>query len=308
VNSLQDTSPAFKLLYSPKYQVDIGRHVFPTNKYHLIYQRLLKDRLFKEDDFIIPAPASEEDILLAHTKEYVDKLFQGRLSTSDIIRLELPYSKELVEASRICVEGTIQCLRYAVKDGISVHIGGGFHHAFADHGEGFCVFNDIAIGIKNVQKLGLVKKVLVVDCDLHHGNGTAAIFSGDKSIFTFSIHQQNNYPLEKPPSNIDVGLDDGTGDSQYLSKLREYIPDIFKEFKPEFALYVAGADPYKGDQLGGLSLTIDGLKKRDEFIFGLCKRAKVPVAAVLAGGYAINLDDTVTIHYNMIKTAKEIGR
>lgn len=296
----------FKLIYSPKYQVDIGSHVFPTEKYRLIYNRLLKDGLFKEEDFILPEACKEEALLLVHTKEYVKKLFKGNLSVFEILTLELPLSKELVEASRICADGTIQCCRYAVKDGVSIHIGGGFHHAFTDHGEGFCVFNDIAIGIRKAQRQRLVKKALIIDCDLHHGNGTASIFAKDTSVFTFSIHQQNNYPAIKPASDVDVGLDDDTGDEEYLGRLKEHTPDIIRKFAPDIVLYVAGADPYKDDQLGALSLTIDGLRARDEFVFKICKSNSIPVAAVLAGGYARDIEDTVLIHYNTIKTAKEI--
>ena len=301
-----NASRAFKLIYSPKYHVNIGEHVFPTEKYHLIYKRLLRESLFAESDIVFPEPAKVEDLLLVHTKTYVENLLNGTLSTYDIMRLELPFSKELVEVSRICVDGTISCLRHAAEDGMSAHLGGGFHHAFPDHGEGFCVFNDIAIGIRKVQEEGLIRRALIVDCDLHHGNGTAFTFADDKDVFTFSIHQENNYPAVKPPSDIDVGLDDGAGDKEYLEALNRHIPVIIKEFRPQLAVYVAGADPYKNDQLGGLALTINGLKARDELVFKLCAANNIPVAAVLAGGYAVNLQDTVTIHYNMIKTAKEL--
>lgn len=299
-------SSPFKLIYSPQYQVDIGSHVFPTNKYLLVYNRLLKEAIFKEEDFIFPQAAQEQELLLIHTRDYVRKLLAGKLSAYDIMRLELPYSEELVSASRICADGTIQSCRYALRDGVSIHIGGGFHHAFPDHGGGFCVFNDIAIGIKKVQQEGLIKRALVVDCDLHQGNGTAFIFAKDSSVFTFSIHQENNYPGIKPPSDIDVGLVDGAGDEEYLENLNEHIPKIMEEFKPDFAFYVAGADPYRHDQLGGLSLTMEGLKARDEFVFNLCRSNNIPAAAALAGGYAIDVEDTVTIHCNMIKTAKEL--
>jgi len=296
-------SPRVKIIYSPKYQVNIGDHVFPTNKYLLIYNRLLNEGLLTERDIIFPRSAPRDDILLVHTEDYTRKLFEGKLSIFDIMKLELPYSEALVEASRICVEGTIESCRYAVKEGVSVHIGGGFHHAFSDHGEGFCVFNDIAIGIRRLQRDGLISKALVVDCDLHQGNGTAAIFADDKSVFTFSMHQENNYPGIKPPSRLDIGLLDGTGDDEYLQALDNNIPRIIENFAPDFVLYVAGADPYEKDQLGGLALTIEGLERRDRAIFELCKKHKVPVSAVLAGGYAIDIEDTVTIHYNMIKAA-----
>lgn len=299
-------SSPFKLVYSPQYQVDIGSHVFPTNKYFLIYNRLLEEGIFSKKDFIFPEPAKEEDLLLVHTDDYVSKLLEGKLSTNDIMRLELPFSQELVSGSRICVEGTIQSCRLAVKDGAGIHIGGGFHHAYPDHGEGFCVFNDIAIGIRKVQQEALIERALVVDCDLHQGNGTAFIFAKDNSVFTFSIHQENNYPAQKPPSDMDIGLADGAGDEEYLKNLNEHIPGIIEEFKPELVFYVAGADPYQNDQLGGLSLTQKGLRLRDELILNLCRSNNIPLAAALAGGYAIDVEDTVTIHCNMIKTAKEV--
>lgn len=294
----------FRLIYSDKYEVDIGAHVFPTKKYQLLYQRLIKEGTFKKRDFIYPARATDEEILLAHTKDYLRKLKTGALSLEDIFRLELPFSKELVEASLICAKGTILACEYALKDGICVHIGGGFHHAFSGHGEGFCVFNDIAVGIRNVQKNNKIKKVAVIDCDLHQGNGTADIFTQEKSVFTFSMHQENNYPGIKPPSDIDVGLSDGCGDKEYLEYLERNTGKITADFKPELIVYVAGADPYEKDQLGGLAITMEGLKQRDEIVFSHARKHKIPVVAVLAGGYAVNTEDTVQIHYNMIMEAK----
>jgi len=298
----------FQLIYSSKYQVDIGSHVFPTEKYLLIYEQLLKENLYPKESFIFPDAAKEEELLLVHTKEYIEKLLKGKLLAIDIMRLELPFSEKLIEASRICVQGTIESCNMAIDNGVGVHIGGGFHHAFPDHGEGFCVFNDIAIGIRSLQNKGRIKKALVIDCDLHQGNGTAFIFKNDKEVFTFSIHQEYNYPAQKPPSDIDIGLFDNADDDEYLSQLSKHIPKIVDEFRPELIVYVAGADPYENDQLGGLRVSIKGLSKRDQFIFGLCKDKNIPVAAVLAGGYAIDVEDTVRIHYNMIKTAKEILR
>lgn len=278
-----------KIIYSPKYNVNIGGHVFPTIKYDGVYRRLEHKELIIE-----PRPATDSEVALVHTREYIHKLKTGTLSTDEIYRLELPYSKELVDASWLCAGGTIMTCRIALEEGCAVHLGGGFHHAFPDHGEGFCVLNDIAIGVKVVGK-----RTLVVDCDLHHGNGTAHIFRNDKNVFTFSIHQENNYPVPKPPSSLDIGLEDGAGDSEYMMHLRTQIPQIIKVFKPELIVYVAGADPYEFDQLGGLKLTMEGLKERDRFIFGL----GIPTAAVLAGGYALNVEDTVQIHYNMVKEA-----
>ena len=292
-----------RLIFSKDYAVDIGDHVFPTLKYKLIKEKILKDPDLKNRvDFVSPKPARDEDILLAHDKSYLYKLKSGELSRDEILRMELPYSKQLVAASILCCGGTIFATQIALQDSLGIHIGGGFHHAFPDHGEGFCVLNDIAVAVKRLIKYGPVKKVLIVDCDLHQGNGTAAIFSRDKKVFTFSIHQESNYPFLKPRSNLDIGLEDGAGDKEYLSALSDNIPAILKDFKPEFLMYVAGADPYKEDQLGALKLTKEGLQKRDELIFTLAKDAPIPVAVVLAGGYAFHESDTVDIHCNTIKS------
>lgn len=291
-----DRCENFKIVYSPKYEVDIGRHIFPTAKFRLIRQRLLKNTSLTIDNFIEPAPALEKDVCLAHAEEYVAKIKNGTLTRADEVRLEVPYTKALAEASFICVNGTIRASQIALDCGLGIHLGGGFHHAFPDHGEGFCVFNDVAVAAK---KLILKdKKVLVIDCDLHQGNGTAVIFSKEKKVFTFSIHQFNNYPFIKPHSSLDVNLEDGVGDEEYLKALNASLTEIFHKFNSDFVFYVAGSDPYEKDQLGGLKLTIEGLKKRDEFVFDLCASRKVPVCVVMAGGYAVNLEDTVTIHYN----------
>lgn len=289
-----------KIIYSPKYNIDIGGHVFPAIKYDGIYKKIIPE--YKK--FIVESiPATDSEVLLVHTKEYVHKLKTGALSPEEIYTLELPYSKELVDASWLCAGGTIMTCRSALDEGCAIHLGGGFHHAFPDHGEGFCVLNDIAIGIRTVQKDKLADKVLVIDCDLHHGNGTAYIFRYAKNVFTFSIHQENNYPIPKPPSTLDIGLNDGAGDSEYLMHLRTHIPAIIEKFKPGLILYVAGADPYEFDQLGGLKLTMEGLKERDKYIFGLAKKNHIPVSVVLAGGYALNVEDTIGIHYNTVKEA-----
>lgn len=280
-----------KIIYSPKYNLNIGGHVFPTVKYDGVYKRLIPEH---KKIIIEPRPAADSEVVLVHTKEYIHKLKTGTLTQDEIYRLELPYSKELVEASWLCAGGTIMACRIALEEGCAVHLGGGFHHAFPDHGEGFCVLNDITIGIRAAGK-----KTLVIDCDLHHGNGTAYIFRNDKSVFTFSIHQENNYPIPKPPSSLDIGLADGAGDSEYMMHLGTQIPQIMERFKPELIVYVAGADPYEFDQLGGLKLTIEGLRERDRFIFGL----GIPTAVVLAGGYALNIEDTIQIHYNTVREA-----
>lgn len=284
-----------KIIYSPRYRVDIGSHVFPTVKYDLIYKRLIPEY---KDLIIEPEPAKDTEVALVHTWEYIHKLQTGTLSRKEIYTLELPYSKELVDASWLCAGGTIMACRIALEEGCAIHLGGGFHHAFPDHGEGFCVLNDIAIGIKVTGA-----RTLVIDCDLHQGNGTAYIFKNDKDVFTFSIHQENNYPIPKPPSTLDIGLMDGVGDSEYMMYLRAHIPQIIERFKPKLIIYLAGADPYKFDQLGGLKLTMDGLRERDRYIFGLAKKDSIPIAVVLGGGYAVSIEDTVQIHYNMVMEA-----
>lgn len=241
-----------------------------------------------------------------HEKNYLDKLKKGTLTDEEIFRLELPYSKGIVRAALLCCGGTILASEIALTDRLGIHIGGGFHHAFPDHGEGFCVLNDIAVAVRHMMKIKCVEKAMIIDCDLHHGNGTSAIFSNDPNVFTFSIHQQNNYPFFKPKSNLDIGLRDRAGDKEYLRALYENIPKIISDFKPDFLIYVAGADPYKDDRIGGLALTKEGLKKRDEFIFRQAINYTIPIAVVLAGGYAFREEDTVDIHYNTITSGLKL--
>jgi len=230
-------------------------------------------------------------------------LKEGTLSDDEIRIMELPYSAEIVRASIICCGGTILAGRIALEDGIGIHLGGGFHHAFADHGEGFCVLNDIAVAIRVLKREGLVRRAIVVDCDLHQGNGTASIFAKDPDTFTFSIHQEDTYPFIKPASSLDIGLPDGAGDEEYLGALSKALSRSIPAFKPDFLLYVAGADPYRDDRLGGLSLSKEGLRVRDELVFGLAAGAGIPVAVVLAGGYAFRVEDTVGIHCNTVAAA-----
>lgn len=296
-----------KIVYSDKYYIDIGTHVFPTIKYRLIKNRLLGDlSLVNKISFVEPQIAGERDILRVHKAEYLDKLKQGSLTPEEILTLELPYSKKLAEGSMLSCGGTILAVETALKDKLGVHLGGGFHHAFPDHGEGFCVLNDIAVAVKKVIDEGKIKKALIVDCDLHQGNGTAAIFESEERVFTFSIHQENTYPFHKPKGSIDIGLADRTKDKEYLARLEETMPKIISDFKPELLMYVAGADPYEHDEIGNLAITKDGLRKRDVFIYTLAKNYQVPVAVVLAGGYAINKEDTAEIQYNTIKTGVEL--
>ena len=295
------------LVYSKDYAVDIGNHVFPTSKYNQIKERLIKESDFRARiDFVRPDPAADDDILSIHEKKYIDKLRRGALTKEEILKLELPYSKELVEASLVCCGGTVAAVDIALSDRLGIHIGGGFHHAFADHGEGFCVLNDVAVAVRRALRKRLVRRAMVIDCDLHQGNGTAAIFSGDPDVFTFSMHQENNYPFYKPASSLDIGLRDRASDKEYLGALYEHIPKIISDFKPDLLMYVAGADPYKDDRIGGLAITKDALKKRDEFIFNQATSYDTPIAVVLAGGYAFNEADTVDIHYTTITAGLKI--
>lgn len=296
----------FKLVYHRKYDLNLGDHIFPGQKYRMIHDRLLLDRFAEHRDFIEPEPAPDEDVLLVHTKDWVERLKNRTLSLHDILKLELPYSPRMVRAFWLAASGTTVAARLALRDGVSVNLGGGFHHAFPDHGEGFCAVHDLAVAIRRLQREGLIERAMVVDCDVHHGNGTAAIFAGDQRVFTLSIHQLNNYPAEKTPSDIDIDLEDGTGDEEYLERLREaYVPAL-AEFRPQLVFYVAGADPYYGDQLGGLSLTMEGLKARDRIVMAAALAARVPVVVTLAGGYAVNVDDTVAIHVNTAQATKEV--
>jgi acetoin utilization deacetylase AcuC-like enzyme len=295
------TEPRTKIVYSDAYEVNIGTHVFATQKYRLVKSLLLEEGIVSEKDFVSPKSATDEDVLLVHTKAYVEKLKRGTLSTKDILILELPYSEELAAASWLGAGGTILSFRNAVEHGVGIHLGGGFHHAFPDHGEGFCVLNDIAIGIKRLLKDGRVRRVAVVDCDLHQGNGTAYIFRESPNVFTFSIHQENNYPMMKPTGDLDVGLRDGTGGQEYLAVLREKIPSILDSLKPDLVVYVGGADPYMRDQLGALKLTIQDLMTRDSLVYSMARERNIPVSLLLAGGYAYDVMDTVVIHSNSVR-------
>ena len=295
----------FRLVYHEGYDLNLGQHVFPAQKYRLIRQRLLRDGVATEEDFVQPEPAADDDVLLVHDPDWVKRLRTGTLSFHDIIKLEVPYSRQMVEGFWHAAGGTTLAGRLALRDGLGFNIGGGFHHAFANHGEGFCAINDIAIAIRRLEREGLVERAMVVDCDVHHGNGTAAIFTGERRVFTISIHQLNNYPAEKPPSDIDIHLPDRAGDEDYLDQLRaSYVPSL-DEFHPQLLVYVAGADPYYQDQLGGLALTMAGLRERDRLVMDEALRRGVAVAVTLAGGYAFDVRDTVTIHVNTIKAARQ---
>ncbi len=294
----------FRLVYHPRYDLNLGDHVFPARKYRLVRAALVDEGFAGLDDFVEPEPVSDEDVLRVHDPGWMHRLTTGSLSVNEIVKLEIPYSREMVQGFWLAAGGTILAARSALRDRVGFNIGGGFHHGFAGHGEGFCAINDIAIAIRALQHEGAIEKALVIDCDVHHGNGTAAIFQGDRSVLTLSLHQFNNYPAVKPPSVIDVDLADGTGDGEYLERLNGAL-HVAMSFRPDLAIYVAGADPYFDDQLGGLALTMDGLKRRDQMVFETALAGSVPVAVVLAGGYARDTDDTVAIHCNTARAARE---
>ncbi len=292
------------IIWHEAYEADIGPHVFPTLKYRAARDRLIQEGTIVEADVLRPEPASDEQVALVHTPHYLQKMRTGGFTWQDEMALELPFSEELRDAMWLCAGGSILTGRQALERGLAVHLGGGFHHAFPDHGEGFCLINDVAIALRALMREGNIERAMVIDCDLHQGNGTAAIFGDDPDVFTFSIHQQNNYPIWKPPSDLDLGLQDRVGDAEYLALLEQHIPRILEDHRPGLAFYLAGADPYRDDQLGGLNLTLDGLRQRDELILQTLSAAAVPTAVVLAGGYARRFDDTVEIHCETVRAAR----
>ena len=297
-----------KIIYSDHYDLNLGDHVFPSVKYRLTKERLLGDGVAKPEDFVEPAPASDDDVALVHHRDYIRKLKTGTLSHTEILRLEIPYSPELIRAVWLSAGGSILAGQLALTGSTGVNLGGGFHHAFPDHGEGFCVLNDIAIAIRRLQKDRSIERAMTVDCDVHDGNGTADIFAADDTVFTLSIHQLNNYPVPKPPSNLDINLADGVEDEEYLAELEHGLDRALDGFRPDIIYYVAGADPYREDQLGGLKLTLHGLEQRDRLVFTKARAKNIPVVVTLAGGYARHVEDTVRIHAATVRVAKEFAR
>jgi len=295
-----------KVVYSDGYFLKLGDHVFPAIKYRRVKERLLEEKILEPSDLREPAPATDEDLLLVHTPSYLQKLKMGSFSPVEVMRHEVPYSRELVDAFVLAAGGSILAARLALEEGAAVNLGGGFHHAFPDHGEGFCLIHDVAVAIRRMQKERKLRKAMVVDCDVHQGNGTAAIFKKDPDVFTLSLHQFNNYPQWKPESSLDVDLADGVQDSEYLDKLSEALDAALCQLVPDVLFYVAGADPYQEDQLGGLHLTLEGLLKRDQLVLKTFRQRRIPAHVTLAGGYAVKVEDTVTIHAHTVRAVKEI--
>lgn len=283
------------VVYSGRYHIDIGAHVFPTRKYSLLHERIKASSV--EANIVEPQAATWEQLARVHSAEYLARLRTGAFEWDELALLEIPWSPEVVEGFRLMTGGTIEAAYFALETGRpGFHVGGGFHHAFANHGEGFCLFNDVAVAIRLLLDDGVLERAAVVDLDVHHGNGTAFIFEGDPRVFTFSMHQEHNYPVHKPRGSLDIGLPDGTTDAEYLEHLRGRLPQVMAS-APQIVFYLAGADPFEDDQLGGLALTKSGLRQRDRIVMDACAATHVPVVILLAGGYARQIEDTVDIHY-----------
>ncbi len=298
----------FKLVYHERYDLNLGAHVFPSEKFRLIHDKLLNDAVAEVNDFLRPEPASDADILRVHTEDWVHKLKTGALTASEQMKLEVPYSPELVRAFWLAAGGTTLAAETALQDGFGCNLGGGFHHAYPGHGEGFCAIHDVAVAIRALQARKQISRAMVVDTDVHHGNGTAAIFAKDDSVFALSIHQMNNYPAHKPHSSLDINLEDGVADEEYLAALLPAVTKSLEKFQPDMLFYVGGADPYREDQLGGLDLSMEGLQKRDAGVFAEARNRNIPVVTTLAGGYARRIADTVQIHVNTVLAAKDVAK
>ncbi len=296
----------FRIFYSPYYYADIGEnHVFPIKKFELVRNILIEEGTLQIEEIIEPQFAKMEDVLLVHTEDYVSRLCDGTLNKKEVRRLGLPWSQSLVRRTFLAVSGTINASIRAMDFGIASNLAGGTHHAFPDRGEGFCVLNDVAIAIRVLQRENSAKRFLIIDCDVHQGNGTAFIFQNEEAVFTFSIHGEKNYPLFKEKSDLDIELADGTSDQVYLETLSEALPRIFLH-DPDIVFYLGGADPFENDKLGRLGLSFEGLMQRDEMVLRYAKEQGVPIVTTTSGGYAKNMKDTVEIHCNTIRAVKKV--
>jgi acetoin utilization deacetylase AcuC-like enzyme len=278
-------------------------HRFPMPKYELLRQAVLANGILPPEKLRVPEPATDEQILRAHDSDYLEKVKHGTLSAKEIRRIGFPWSPGMVERSRRSSGATIAACRMALEDGVSVNLAGGTHHAFRDYGAGYCVFNDSAIAARAMQAEGRVRRVVVLDCDVHQGDGTASIHAGDSSVFTFSIHGAKNFPFHKERSDLDIELLDGTVDSTYLDLVEEGVRRALAMAGADLAIYLAGADPYAGDRLGRVSVSMAGLEQRDRLVLGLCREYGVPVAVTMAGGYARQVEDVVAIHLQTVRAA-----
>lgn len=295
----------YRVFYSPYYYADIGEgHVFPIKKFELVRDKLLAEGTLRQEELSEPTRAAVEDLLLVHTDDYITRLQNGTLTPKEIRKLGLPWSESLVRRSFYAISGTITAARLALETGIASNLAGGTHHAYPDRGEGYCVLNDVAVAIRVLQRDALAQRFLIIDLDVHQGDGTAFIFQDADEVFTFSMHGAKNYPLFKKQSTLDIELADKTGDAEYLETLGEVLPRLLIH-DPDIILYLAGADPYENDKLGRLRLSIDGLHQRDRMVLDFALRNEVPIVTTMSGGYAANIADTVEIHCNTIRAVKE---
>ena len=281
-------------------------HRFPMEKYDLIPIKLIKEKTCSPNNFFIPKNLSDQNVLTTHQKEYYEKLCSLSLSKKEIRPIGFPMSRELITREKKIAQGTIECSDFSINNGISMNIAGGTHHAFYDKGEGFCMLNDQAIAANYLLNNSFIKKILIIDLDVHQGNGTASIFKNNPNVFTLSFHGQKNYPFRKENSDLDLGFDDFTNDAFYLKKLKEIIPRVIDNFQPDFIYYLAGVDVLKNDKLGRLSLTIKGCLERDRFILNNCKKNNIPVQVSMGGGYSFNIEEIIEAHSNTFRLAQEI--
>jgi acetoin utilization deacetylase AcuC-like enzyme len=295
-----------KAFYSDHFVLPLpDGHKFPMAKYSRLRERIIAEGIVRPEDLHEAPEATVEELALAHDPGYIQAVLTGTVPPEIQRRIGFPWSPGMVERSRRSVGATIAAAGTALKEGVSANLAGGTHHSFRDKGEGFCVFNDVAVGCRVLQRDRLAARIAIVDLDVHQGNGTASIFAGDDSVFTFSMHGEKNFPFKKETSDLDVALPDGTTDDHYLDLLRQHLHHVLNHYQPEFVFYLAGADPYEGDRLGRLKLTISGLRTRDEIVLHACSSAGIPVAISMSGGYATDVDAIVTIHANTIDTAAQ---
>ncbi len=294
--------------FHPDYHLPLpATHPFPMAKYPLLREILAAEGLLGARDVLEPGEAAIADLRLVHTDDYLDKLARGTLDAAEVHRLGVPWSPALFRRSRLAAQGTLDAARAAQVDGLAGNLAGGTHHAFPSHGEGFCVLNDVAVAIRVLQRDGHLRRALVIDLDVHQGNGTAAIFAGDPDVFTFSMHGERNYPLQKMRSTLDVGLADGLGDDEYLALLERHLATIFAAFRPDIAFYLAGVDPAAGDRYGRLRLTDDGIARRDRCVLCACRSRAIPTVITIAGGYAATAERTARLHAIAFREARHVG-
>ena len=278
-------------------------HRFPIEKYSLLRERVIAEGLVPAERVLEPARATEADLRLVHTEEYIRRFTAGQLTPEELRRLGFPWSSRLVERSYRAAGGTVAAARAALECGVAINLAGGTHHAFPDHGEGFCVFNDVAAAIRALQRDSRIARAVVVDLDVHQGNGTHAIFAQDESVYTFSMHGGRNYPFHKVAGRLDIELPDGTRDDAYLEQLTRALPRVLAESRPDLVVYLAGVDPHEGDRLGRLALTFEGLARRDAMVLEACRDVGIPVAVTIAGGYGRSIEDTVAAHVGTVRVA-----